>query len=183
MVIALAEIGDKSQLVCMTLATRYRPWPVLWGSVTAFALLNLLAVLFGSALNELISPQWLGTIVGLLFIGFGLHAIRGGHEEEESANKALQQGGRSLFFSTLTLISLAELGDKTQLAVAGLSTHGHPVAIWFGATLALSFTSAMGVWAGVTLLHSLPLKLLHRLSGTLFIVIGTLTLFGQLLSW
>jgi putative Ca2+/H+ antiporter (TMEM165/GDT1 family) len=172
--IALAEIGDKSQLVCMTLAARYRPWPVLLGAVVAFALLNILAVVFGAAAAHWLPDAVVLAAVGILFILFGLHALRNstGKGDELPAAK----GTRSLFFSTLLLITLAEFGDKTQLAVAGLGSTSDPVAVWLGATLALAMISALGVLAGRTIMQRISVKLLHRISGGLFILLGLLAL-------
>ena len=177
-VIALAEIGDKSQLVCMTLAARYRPWPVLLGAVVAFAFLNSIAVLFGAAAAQWLPEKVVLGVVGVLFLLFGLHALRNANEQEQAVEA--NRGSRGLFLSTLLLITLAEFGDKTQIAVAGLSSTSDPYAVWLGATLALACTSALGVWAGrVAMLH-ISVSLLHRISGGLFIVLGLVALLGLL---
>ncbi len=173
--IVLAEMGDKSQLVCMALAARDRPWPVLLGAVLAFAVLNVIAVIFGAAAARWL-PEWLVLLaVGVLFLLFGIHALR---QSKESDANALpdRRGSRSLFLSTLLLITLAEFGDKTQLAVAGLGSTADPVAVWLGATLALALTSGIGVLAGRTVLQRLSVSLLHKISGGLFIVLGLIAL-------
>ena len=172
--IGLAEFGDKSQLVCLVLAARYRARPVLLGAVFAFALLNLLAVVFGAALASWL-PQRLVVVVGLLFLAFGWHALRQ-KEEEQVLPEEDVRSDRSLLLSTLLLIALAEFGDKTQLAVAGLASANPPLAVWLGATLALATTSALGVWAGRALLQKVPILLLHRISGGLFLLVGVLML-------
>jgi putative Ca2+/H+ antiporter (TMEM165/GDT1 family) len=173
--IGLAEIGDKSQLVCMTLAARYRGWPVLLGAVTAFAVLNLLAVLFGAAVAHWLPEQLVAVLVGSLFLLFGAHALRHA-DDAETMDFASEQGGHGIFVSTFLLIALAEFGDKTQIAVAGMGSTVSPVAVWLGATLALALTSGLGVWAGRTLLQRIPLALLHRLSGGFFILLGLVAL-------
>ncbi len=176
--IAAAEIGDKSQLVCMTLATRHRPWPVLLGAVTAFSLLNLLAVIFGAVVAAWL-PRWLvGVTVAVLFAGFGLHVLRSADEEEED-EKITEKSGHSIFITTLLMIFLAEFGDKTQIAVAGLSTTVNPVAVWAGATAALAMTSAIGVIAGRTVFQHLPIHIIHKLSGFLFLILAALALWGS----
>lgn len=172
--IALAEIGDKSQLVCMTLAARYRPWPVMLGAIVAFALLNLVAVVFGAAAAHWLPESVVMAVVGLLFILFGIHALRYTAGQDDELPDA--RGSRSLFFSTLLLITLAEFGDKTQLAVAGLGSTSDPLAVWLGATLALVVTSALGVLAGRTIMQRISVSLLHRISGGLFILLGLLAL-------
>ena len=173
-VIALAEIGDKSQLVCMTLAARYRPWPVLLGAIVAFALLNIIAVIFGAAAAHWLPDTVVTAVVGLLFILFGIHALRNSTDQDDAVPDA--RGSHSLFFSTLLLITLAEFGDKTQIAVAGLSSTADPLAVWLGATLALTLTSALGVLAGRTIMQRISVSLLHKISGGLFILLGLLAL-------
>jgi putative Ca2+/H+ antiporter (TMEM165/GDT1 family) len=169
--IGLAEIGDKSQLVCMALAARYRHWPVLIGAVAALALLNLAAVLFGAAAARWLPEQLVVVLVGLLFLLFGIHALRNSAAEDEEA-ETVEKGSHGIFLSTFLLITLAEFGDKTQIAVAALASTANLYAVWIGATLALAVTSALGVWAGRTILQRMPIKLLHRLSGGLFILLA-----------
>lgn len=172
--IALAEIGDKSQLVCMTLAARYRPWPVLLGAIVAFALLNIVAVVFGAAAAHWLPDAVVTAVVGILFILFGIHALRNATDQDDEVPDA--RGSHSLFFSTLLLITLAEFGDKTQIAVAALSSTSDPLAVWLGATLALTLTSALGVLAGRTIMQRISVSLLHKISGGLFILLGLLAL-------
>ena len=176
--IVLAEFGDKSQLVCMTLAARHRPWPILWGATTAFALLNLLAVLFGTAVAAWIPTLWLGLAVVVLFTLFGIQALRFQDGEEEQAVR--QPDGRSLFLTAAAMIFIAEFGDKTQLAVAGLGTSFAGLAVWCGATLALLTTTALGVWVGQRLLKQIPLQRVHQISGLLFLGLAALTLYQLL---
>lgn len=168
-VVALAELGDKTQLVCMTLAARHPPLPVLLGAIVAFIGLNLLAVLFGAATAAWL-PEWLvAAVVAILFAVFGLRAL---WEAGEETVDVRERSGRSVFLSTFVLIFMAELGDKTQLAVAGLAGTHAALPVWIGGTLALSLTSALGVWAGQTVLRRLPLRILHRISGGLFLTLA-----------
>ncbi len=152
--IALAEIGDKSQLVCMTLAARHRHWPVILGAAVAFILLNLLAVLFGAAVAEWIPQHWVAWIVAVLFGFFGIQSLLSAEEGDE--NEVEEKAGRSVFLITLLLILVAEFGDKTQIAVAGLASSLSPLYVWIGSTLALILVSALGVWAGRTILQRFP---------------------------
>jgi putative Ca2+/H+ antiporter (TMEM165/GDT1 family) len=165
--ISLAEIGDKSQLVCMTLAARHRTAPVVLGASVAFALLNLAAVLFGAAVARWVPEYVVGGAVVLLFTAFGLRASLTKEEVHEAA--AVRKSAHGIFVTTFLLIFAAEFGDKTQLAVAGMSAAIPPTPVWVGATLALIMTSALGVWAGRALLQHIPLHWLHRLSGVLFL--------------
>ena len=173
--IALAEIGDKSQLVCMTLAARHRPWPVLSAAVMAFAFLNLLAVLFGAGVAAWIPEHITAATVSVLFAVFGFHALRAG--SDDASEEVRERGRHSIFFTTLALILVAEFGDKTQIAVAGLASTLPALAVWTGATLALTMISALGVWAGNTLFKRLPTHWLHRAGGLIFL------LFSLLAAW
>lgn len=170
LLVGLAEFGDKSQLVCMTLAARHRGLPVVIGAVAAFAILNLLAVLFGAAVAAWL-PEWLVTLaVAVLFAAFGISALR--YQEEDEDENVEEKAGHGIVATTFLLIFLAEFGDKTQLAVAGLGSTGEPTAVWAGATAALALTSALGVFAGRKLLNRLPLKLIHRISGVFFLLLA-----------
>lgn len=178
LLITLAEIGDKSQLVCMTLAARHRSAPVIMGALSAFAILNLLAVLFGAAVAAWL-PEWLVTLaVGLLFAIFGISNLR--YQESNEDETVDEKSGHSVFGSTFLLIFLAEFGDKTQIAVAGMSSTSTASAVWAGATLALAGTSIIGVIAGRKLLQKLSLLWIHRISGSFFLLLAVLA-FVQLL--
>jgi len=170
--IALAEIGDKSQLVCMTLAARHRHWPVLLGASLAFIVLNVLAVLFGAAVATWVPESLMAGIVALLFAVFGFHALL--NRDDDDAENVVEKPGHGIFFTTLLLILVAEFGDKTQIAVAGLAGNLPPLPVWIGATAALVAVSALGVWAGRTVLQRLPLHWLHRVGGGIFLVFALL---------
>ena len=170
LLIFAAEIGDKSQLVCMALAARYRAWPVMIGSSLAFIILNTLAVIFGVAIANFIPPLMLSAIVAVLFLVFGIHALR--IEDEPEDEQVEIKSSKNILFATLLLIIVAEFGDKTQLAVVALSSTSLPLAVWLGSTMALITTSALGVWAGRTLLQRIPITILHRISGVIFILLA-----------
>ena len=178
--IAVAEFGDKSQLVCMTLAARHRPWPVLSAAVTAFAFLNLLAVLFGAGVAAWIPEQFTAAVVAVLFAAFGIHALR---TESDHSETVEEKGRHGIFFTTLALILLAEFGDKTQIAVAGLASALPPLPVWTGATLALATISALGVWAGNTLLKRLPTHWMHRAAGVIFLLFSLLAAWRAVSVW
>lgn len=173
--IALAEIGDKSQLVCMTLAARHRHWPVLLGAAMAFLVLNTLAVLLGAGVAAWIPERVTAGIVALLFGVFGIHALL--QQNSVESETVLEKSGHGIFLTTLLLIFVAEFGDKTQIAVAGLAGSFAPLPVWLGASAALLLVSAIGVWAGRTVLQRLPLAWLQRISGAIFL------LFALLATW
>jgi len=170
--IALAEIGDKSQLVCMTLAARHRHWPVILGAATAFLVLNSLAVLFGAGVAAWVPERLTAGLVAVLFGAFGIHALR--KQDDDESGDVAERSGNGIFLTTLLLIFVAEFGDKTQIAVAGLAGSLDPLPVWLGANVALIMVSALGVWAGRTVLQRLPLLWLHRVSGGVFLVFALL---------
>ena len=166
--IGLAEIGDKSQIVCMALAARHRHWPVLMGAAAAFLVLNALAVVFGAGVAAWVPERVTAAIVALLFGAFGIHALR--TQDDDESEEIVERPGHGIFFTTLLLILVAEFGDKTQIAVAGLAGSMAPLPVWIGATTALVMVSALGVWAGRTVLQRLPIHWLHRVGGGIFLV-------------
>lgn len=170
LLIFAAEIGDKSQLVCMILAAKYRALPVMFGSVLAFMLLNTLAVTFGLAIASWVPEALMTAIVAILFAIFGIHALR--VEDEPDDDNVEIKKGHSIVITTFLLITVAEFGDKTQLAVVALSSTSIPVAVWIGSTVALITTSALGIWAGRTVLQRIPITFIHRISGVIFILLS-----------
>ncbi|MFK5892778.1 MAG: TMEM165/GDT1 family protein [Pseudomonadota bacterium] len=180
LLIFAAEIGDKSQLVCMALAARYRATPVILGSALAFLLLNTLAVTFGVAIASWVPEVFISAIVAILFAIFGIHALHINEDEEEDI--AVASSNSSIFVTTFLLITIAEFGDKTQLAVVALSSSSLPLAVWTGSTIALITTSALGVWAGRTLLQKIPITLLHRISGVIFIILALFATYNTYLA-
>jgi putative Ca2+/H+ antiporter (TMEM165/GDT1 family) len=166
--IALAEIGDKSQLVCMALAARHRHWPVILGATTSFLALNTLAVLFGAGVAAWVPERVAAGLVALLFGAFGIHILY--KQDDNESEDVAERSDHGIFATTLLLIFVAEFGDKTQIAVAGLAGSLDPLPVWLGATAALVTISILGVWAGRTVLQRLPLVWLHRISGGLFLL-------------
>lgn len=170
--VSLAEIGDKSQLVCMALATRHRRWPVLLGAASAFTLLNILAVAFGASVAAWIPEGLLAGLVAVMFLVFGIQALRAGDEDENI--EVQEKSDHGVFITTFLMILVSEFGDKTQIAVAGLSTSFSAIPVWLGATFALILVSALGVWAGNAVVGKISLPWLHRAAGAVFLVFGVL---------
>ena len=172
--IFLAELGDKSQLVCMTLAARYHHRPVFLGALTAFVALNSLAVIFGATVAHWVPDRLLAACVAILFGVFGLLALR--TEAGESAADIQERCGYGIFATTFSMLFVAEMGDKTQLAVACMTGTLPPIAVWIGATLALATTSALAVLVGQRLLRRLPVHRLHQVSGVVFLLFAAFAL-------
>lgn len=174
--VGLAELGDKSQLLCLALAARFGPRPVVIGASLAFTLLNLLAVTVGVVVAGLVPERALEIGSGALFVFFGIRTLRGagGEEEEEDVDV----GGRAPWLATFLLFLAAEMGDKTQLAVAGLAAAADPIATFAGATVALIGVSTLGALAGAWLKGRLPKVWVDRAAGALFVTIGAVRLLG-----
>ena len=171
----LAELGDKTQLMAISLAQRFSPWPVLAGTLAAFAVLNLLAVVFGAALYRIL-PGWLVLIAaGALFLFFAWKFWREADSDDDAF--AREPGMRNALLISFGLIFVAELGDKTQLALIGLvAGTGAPWSAFIGATLALWSISIGAIMIGQGLRRRLPQRLLQRVAALLFALFGLLAL-------
>lgn len=177
----LAEMGDKSQLLAMTLAHRYRLLPVISGVFAAFLLLNLLAVLLGDVLFQFVPQRVVLLGAGLLFL---LFAWRSWLEADEVDDDEADQprGGRDAFLSSFALIFVAELGDKTQLAMVALvAGSGQAWSVFVGGTAALWTVSLLGIVVGSTLLRRVPKAWMHRIAALLFLVFAVLAIAQVLL--
>ncbi|MBK5970251.1 MULTISPECIES: TMEM165/GDT1 family protein [Thiorhodovibrio] len=172
--IFLAEIGDKSQLVCMALAARHSHRPVFLGAIAAFVVLNILAVVFGAGLAHWVPERVLAAVVAILFAVFGVLSLRA--EEEDGTEEIKERSGHGIFATTFLMIFLAEMGDKTQLAIAGMAGTLPAISVWIGATLALGATSALGIVVGRKLLRRIPLHRLRQISGIFFLVLAAFAL-------
>ncbi|MEG3639668.1 TMEM165/GDT1 family protein [Magnetococcus sp. PR-3] len=172
LLIGLAEIGDKSQLVCMLLAARHRPLPVLFGASLAFMLLNGLAVTLGATLALWLPHLWITLAATVLFAFFGVQMLRTATEDEEEVQA--QSSTSNIFLTACVMIFTAEMGDKTQIAIAGLATTLNPIDVWLGATIALVLTSYMGVFFGYKLLNRIPTQRLHQIAGLFFLGMAAL---------
>ncbi len=167
----VAEMGDKTQLTAMTLATRYRARPVAIGVCGAFLVLNLLAVLVGQVLFRYVPQKAVLLAAGLLFLAFAWTSWQVSGEEDDDARPS---DARSAILASFLMIFMAELGDKTQLALAASS--GAPWSVFAGATLALWSVSLIGIFVGATLLRNVPTALMHRAAAVLFAGFGVLAL-------
>lgn len=175
--IALAEMGDKTQLIAIALSTRYSRTHVFAGLMAAFLVLTALAVGVGEVVVAFIGPEVIGIIAGLLFILFGVITIMMDEDDDNSYVK--KSGAHSAFITTFSLIALAELGDKTELAVIALSAQYHaPIMVFLGAVLGLGLVSALGVAIGGKLQTMVSMEKLRIGSGILFLVFGVLFLRG-----
>ena len=172
--IFLAELGDKTQLAVITLCSRHNWKAVLSGAMLSFALVDGLSVLVGRGIAEVVPLFWIRIIGGVMFIAFGFYILL----HKERGNESFRLTGKSSgFISTLILISLAELGDKTQLAVIALAAeYAEVVMVFLGVISGFLAITIIGVLIGKGLIHLVPQRYLRLISAVLFIGFGLIFL-------
>lgn len=170
-VIFVAELGDKSQLMAMTFATRYRFWTVVLAITAATAVVHLFSVALGSVLGLALPTGPINIIAGLAFIGFGLWTLRGDELTEEEESRAARTT-RSAFFAVAIAFFLAELGDKTMLATVTLATTEGWLGTWIGSTLGMVAADALAIAVGAALGRKLPEKAIKIGASVLFFIFG-----------
>ena len=143
-VIFVAEMGDKSQLMALTFATRYRAVPILIGIAIATASVHAVSVLVGAVLAVSLPTDVINIVAGLAFLGFAAWTIRGDRLSEDEAAKVERQSNRSAIAAASGAFFLAELGDKTMLATITLASTHNPWWVWLGSTIGMVFADALG---------------------------------------
>jgi putative Ca2+/H+ antiporter (TMEM165/GDT1 family) len=173
----LAELPDKTMVASLVLTTRFRRPLAVWvGVSSAFVLHVVLAVTLGSLLRRLpTTPVRLA--VAVLFLIGGIIMLRGGDDDEEkAADGPSELPFRRVALTAASVVGLAEFGDLTQLATAGIATrYSAPIAVALGAWCALATVAALAVTAGKWIVQHVPLQLVQRIAGGVFIVFGVLT--------
>ena len=171
--VLLAEMGDKTQLLAMALACRYRWQTVMWGVFVSAALNNLLAVLVGNYLTAFIPMNFIQTGAALSFIAFGLWTIRG-----DSLGDEPQKIRFSPFWTVAITFFLAEMGDKTQLAAIALAAKYQTVMpVWLGSTAGMMLANGIGILFGSTMGKKIPEQAMKWVSAMVFIGFGVLGLY------
>ncbi len=171
--VALAEIGDKTQLLSFVLAARLRkPWAIILGILAATLANHALAGSLGVAAAKLVPSTGLPWITGLLFIGFGLWALL---PDTLDGEPQVRRGGA--FVTALIAFFLAEMGDKTQFATVALAARFNALtAVVLGTTLGMMIANIPAVLLGERLAHKLPLRLMRWIAAAVFVATGLLTL-------
>ncbi|WP_432452823.1 MULTISPECIES: TMEM165/GDT1 family protein [unclassified Agarivorans] len=175
--VAIAEIGDKTQLLALLLACKFRkPLPIIAGIIIATVFNHALAAWLGSALQQWLQPEVLRWLVGLSFIAMALWVlIPDKIEDQESV--LLKYGP---FLASLVLFFIAEIGDKTQVATVILAAKYDSLSlVILGTTIGMCIANIPVVLIGKLGVEKLPLKLIHRLTSLLFLSLGLLTIFYQ----
>jgi Ca2+/H+ antiporter, TMEM165/GDT1 family len=170
-VIFVAELGDKSQLMALTFATRFEPVPVLVGITAATAVVHAASVGIGYGLGAALPTGWIALIAGLSFLAFGAWTLRGDALSEEDRRRAAR-GGRSAVVIVAIAFFLAELGDKTMLATVTLATRYGWFGTWLGSTLGMVAADALAILVGRWLGRRLPERAVRYGAAALFAVFG-----------
>lgn len=178
-VIFAAELGDKSQLMALALAARYRAWPVLAGITVATAVVHAGSVVLGAALAGSLPTGVINTVAGVAFLGFAVWTLRG-EGPAEVDDVPTRAGGRSAFVASGVAFLLAELGDKTMLATITLATRYEVWGTWIGSTLGMVAADALAIAAGSVLGTRLPERVVRIVAAALFVVFGGLLIYEGL---
>ncbi len=181
-VVALAEIGDKTQLLAFLLAARFKkPWPIVLGILVATVLNHGLAGALGAWITASVSPAMLRWGLGLSFLGMAVWTLIPDKIEDEETQVAQRFG---VFGATLITFFLAEMGDKTQIATVAMAAHYNtPLLVVVGTTLGMLIADVPAVFAGDKLANRIPMKLVHGIAAGIFALLGVATLLGAGSRW
>ena len=176
-VVALAEIGDKTQLLAFILAARFKkPLPIILGILAATIINHGLAGALGAWITSAVTPEILRWVLGLSFIGMAIWTMIPDKIEDEETKVAQKFG---VFGATLITFFLAEMGDKTQIATVAMAAHyAAPLMVVIGTTLGMLIADVPAVLVGDKLANKIPMKLVHSIAAAIFAILGIATLFG-----
>jgi Ca2+/H+ antiporter, TMEM165/GDT1 family len=174
--VVLAEMGDKTQLLAMAFASRYKWQTVMWGVFAATLVNHLLAVVAGNYLTRLIPLSYIQIAAAASFILFGLWTLRGDTLEGED-----KRFNYSPFWTVAVAFFFAEMGDKTQLATVALATqYDSIIAIWLGTTSGMLVADAIGIIVGIVLGKRIPERFIKWFAAIIFIAFGVAGLYQTL---
>ncbi|TQM29522.1 TMEM165/GDT1 family protein [Nocardia bhagyanarayanae] len=178
-IVFLAELGDKSQLMALTFALRYRWWVVLGGIATATAGVHLISVAVGYFLGAALPTRAIALVAALTFLAVGLWTLRehaGAPDEDDEPRPP--RSTAAPFLVVLSAFLLAELGDRTMFATAALATDNSWFGVWLGSTVGMVAADALAIAVGIAVGKHLPERLIGICSGLLFLYFGSTTLLG-----
>ena len=175
-IVALAEIGDKTQLLAFILAAKFKkPVPIILGILAATLVNHGFAGALGEWITSLVSPQIMRWILGGSFIAMALGILVPDQFDEDDAKLAKY----GVFVTTLIAFFLAEMGDKTQIATIGLAAkYNNLIAVVAGTTLGMMIANVPAVIFGEKIANSIQPKIVHRIAAVIFFVLGVATLLG-----
>lgn len=168
----VGEMGDKSQLMALTFATKYRMRTVVLGLVIAIGALIGLSVGVGAAVGNLLPTDWIRLAAAVMFIGFGLWGLK--PEKDDDENDGPIKERRTGLLTIVTAMFLAEFGDKTMLIAMGMGSSYNPWGVWIGGTAGMLAADLLAVFAGAWVAKRIPEKVVRYVSSGLFLVIGVL---------
>lgn len=176
-VVALAEIGDKTQLLAFLLAARFKkPWPIVLGILAATLINHGLAGALGAWITRMLDPMALRWGLGLSFLAMAAWTLVPDKIEEEETRIANRFG---VFGATLVTFFLAEMGDKTQVATVAMAAHyASPLLVVLGTTAGMLVADVPAVFLGDRLATRIPMRLVHAVAAALFALLGIATLLG-----
>ncbi len=177
-IVALAEIGDKTQLLAFVLAARYRkPLPIVLGILVATLLNHALAGALGSMIVATLSPQTLRWLLGASFLAMAGWALIPDKFEQDQAPDPTPRWG--VFVATTVAFFVVEMGDKTQVATVALAARFDDiVAVVAGTTIGMMLANAPAVFIGERIAHRLPVRAIHMLVAALFALLGIWVILG-----
>jgi putative Ca2+/H+ antiporter (TMEM165/GDT1 family) len=179
--VALAELGDKTQIAVITLSSQFKPLAVFSGAMLAFLVTTGIAVAIGDAL-KLLPLFWLRIIAAAIFLIFGFYTILMVISRKGDGAQVETRNARNAVFSSFSLITLMELGDKTQFAVIALSAeYEFPLLVYLGVMLAFALITGLGATVGTALTKFVPMKHIQLGSGIVFMLFGILFLTNAVL--
>lgn len=170
--IFIAEMGDKTQLVAMSLATRYRALTVILGITAATAVVHAGSVLLAEVLGATLPTDWLTLAAGVAFLFFGAWTLRGDEMSDKDEARAASRRIRSAFATVFVVFLVAELGDKTMLATITLATDYGWFGTWLGSTLGMVAADALAIVIGRALGKRLPERTIAIGASVLFFIFG-----------
>ena len=176
-IVALAEMGDKTQLLALVLAARFRkPWPIVWGILTATVANHALAGGLGAWVTIALGPETLRWVLGASFIAMAVWMLIPDKLDNAETGKAPRFG---VFGTTVVAFFLAEMGDKTQIATVMLVAQ-YRAYVWvvLGTTLGMMLANAPVVWFGERVTRLVPIRVVHVVSALIFAVFGVVALIG-----
>ncbi len=172
-VIFVAELGDKSQLMALAFATRYRFLPVLTGITLATLVVHAGSVLLGTAVAVALPTGLISILAGLAFFGFAAWTVRGDTLDDDEADRA-RRSVSSVVLAVSVAFFLAELGDKTMLATITLATTEEALGTWLGSTAGMVIADAIAIGIGAVLGARLPERPIKIGAALAFAVFGAL---------
>jgi Predicted membrane protein len=170
-----AEMGDKTQLVAMAFAAKYKPWKVMLGTFISISLLNIIAVLLGTSITKVVPLNAIRVCAAVMFLLFGLLNLKEDNEEEKD---------RNFKFGAIATVALTffigELGDKTQLmTITQAAKYNEPYLVFAGSTAGMLLADSLGIIIGSTLFKKIPEMAVKLVSSSVFIVFGFIGLYNS----